>query len=447
MAAAESPSRRKIFVCRPENRAEEESCARQILTNLATRAFRHPAEAGEIDPLMTFYQAGRSAGEFDGGIELALQRVLADPKFLYRMEAEPENLNAGAMYPISDLELASRLSFFLWSSMPDDRLLNVAAEGQLGDPVVLEAEVRRMLADPKARALADNFAGQWLNLRGLETTNPLPMIYSDFDDPLRQAMRSEVEMLFETIIREDRPVIDLLDADYTFVNERLASHYGIPNVYGSRFRRVRLEDAYDVRRGLLGKGAVLATTSKPERNSPVTRGKWIMTNILGVSPPDPPPDVSQLEANPEDARGNAPARSMRQKMADHQVRPDCVQCHRLMDPIGFALENFDATGAWRTEDGGEMIEVDDTVYDGTQIYGPASLREWLLSYSDQFVRVATGKLLTYGLGRGVEFDDMPVVRSIVNNAAGNGYRFSDLVLGVVNSPPFRMNMKLEAGVN
>ena len=449
--ASDSPSRRKIFVCRPpvaaEDMAEEERCARQILTHLATRAFRHPATDGEVDPLMNFYLSGRSEGNFDAGIELALQRILADPKFLYRMEAEPANLDAGEIYPISDLEQASRLSFFLWSSMPDEGLLHLAAEGRLGDPAVLESEVRRMLADPRARALADNFAGQWLNLRGLESTNPLPMIYSDFDDPLRQSMRREVEMLFEAIVGEDRSIIDLLDADYTFVDERLASHYGIPNVYGSRFRRVPIDTAFEVRRGLLGKGALLATTSKPERNSPVTRGKWIMTNMLGVSPPDPPPDVSQLAPNPDDATGSAREPSMRQKMADHQVRPDCVQCHRLMDPIGFALENFDATGAWRTEDGGEPIVVDDTLYDGTRIDGPSGLREWMLGYSDQFVRVATEKLLTYALGRGVEHSDMPVVRSIVDNSAAEGYRFSDLVLGVVNSPPFKMNMKLEASVD
>ena len=446
-AANDSPSRRKIFVCRPGAEAEEEPCARQILTELATRAFRHPASLEEVEPLMRFYQSGRSEGEFDSGIQLALQRILADPKFLYRMEEEPPDLGAGEIYPISDLEQASRLSFFLWSSMPDDRLLNLAAEGRLGDPAVLGAEVRRMLADPRAGALADNFAGKWLNLRGLESTNPLPMIYSNFDDPLRQSMRREVELLFETIVGEDRSVIDLLDADYTFVDERLARHYGMSGVYGSRFRRVPIGGAFEVRRGLLGKGAVLATTSKPERNSPVTRGKWIMTNMLGVSPPDLPPDVPQLEPKAVDVTGNVREPSMRQKMAAHQVRPDCVQCHRLMDPIGFALENFDATGAWRMEDGGEPIVVDDTLYDGTRIEGPAGLRDWMLGYSDQFVRVATEKLLTYALGRGVEPYDMPVVRSIVNSAAARGYRFSDLVLGVINSPPFRMNMKLGSGVN
>jgi len=373
---------------------------------------------------------------------MALARILADPRFIYRIEAEPADVKPGQSYRLSDFDLASRLSFFLWSSIPDDELLGLAGRGALKDPAVLEKQVRRMLSDPRARALTINFAGQWLNLRGLQASGPLPLIYPDFDDPLRQAMRDEVELLFDSILRDDRNVVDLLTADDTFVNERLAKHYGIPNVYGSQFRRVTLGAGMDARRGLLGKGAFLVTTSKPERTSPVTRGKWILTNVLGVSPPPPPPDVPALPERMPDARGNTKEPTMRQKMLDHRVRADCMQCHTLMDPIGFALENFDGVGVWRTEEEGTKVDASSRTFDGTAIDGPIGLRTWLLGYSDQFVQVVAEKLLTYALGRGVESRDMPLVRSIAHNAQRNGNRFSSLVLGIVNSKPFQMNTKV-----
>jgi Protein of unknown function (DUF1592)/Protein of unknown function (DUF1588)/Protein of unknown function (DUF1585)/Protein of unknown function (DUF1587)/Protein of unknown function (DUF1595)/Cytochrome C oxidase, cbb3-type, subunit III len=440
--ARDSASRRKIFVCRPTGAADEAACARKIVTSLATRAFRRPATRADVDLLMTFYQTGRKESGFDQGIGQVLARVLASPKFIYRIEAEPANLKAAEPYRIADADLASRLSFFLWSSSPDDELIALAGQGRLKDPAVLERQVRRMLKDPRAEALAVNFAGQWLNLRGMQSVGPLPMLFPDFDDPLRQAMRREVELLFDSIVREDRNVVDLMTADYTFVNERLAKHYGIPNIYGSQFRRVTLGPDMDVRRGLLGKGAILTTTAKPERTSPVTRGKWVMTNILGMSPPDPPPDVPPLPARPADATGNAHEPTMRQKMLDHRVRADCIQCHSMMDPIGFSLENFDGIALWRTLDEGQPVDASAQVFDGTKIDGPVGLRKWLLGYSDQFVEVVAEKLLTYALGRGVEYQDMPLVRSIARDAARADNRFSALVLGVVKSKPFQMNMKL-----
>jgi hypothetical protein len=441
--AKDSPSRRRIFVCRPTSAADETACARKVITRLATRAFRRPAAAADVNALMKFYETGRTDEDFDQGIELALARILASPKFIYRIEAEPAAVKTGQAYRLSDLDLASRLSFFLWSTIPDDQLITVASQGRLRDPAVLERQVRRMLKDPRAEALAINFAGQWLNLRGLQSVGPLPLLYPNFDDPLRQAMRREVELLFDSIVREDRSVADLLDADYTFVNERLAKHYGIPNVYGSQFRRVTLGADLDLRRGLLGKGAFLVTTSKPERTSPVTRGKWIMGNILGMSPPDPPPDVPPLPPRAADATGNAKEPTMRKKMLDHRVRADCIQCHSMMDPIGFSLENFDGIGLWRTTDEGTAVDPTSQVFDGTKIDGPGGLRTWLLSYSDQFVEVVGEKLLTYALGRGVDYQDMPLVRSITRDASRAGNKFSALVLAVVKSKPFQMNMKTQ----
>jgi hypothetical protein len=392
--------------------------------------------------LMDFYRSGRQAeGSFDQGIATALARILASPKFIYRIESEPGIGKPGQPYRISDLDLASRLSFFIWSTIPDDELIRVASAGRLREPAMLERQVRRMLKDPRAEALAVNFAGQWLNLRGLQSVGPLPMIYPDFDDPLRQAMRREVELLFDDIVRGDHNVVDLLTANYTFVNERLAKHYGIPNVYGSQYRRVALGPDMDIRWGLLGKGAFLTTTSKPERTSPVTRGKWIMTNVLGMSPPDPPPDVPPLPPRMPDATGNAKEPSMRQKMLDHRVRSDCIQCHSMMDPIGFSLENFDGVALWRTEDGGSPVDASGQVFDGTKIDGPSGLRKWLLGYSDQFVEVVAEKLLTYAMGRGVEYQDMPLVRAIARDASHEENRFSALVLGVVKSKAFQMNTK------
>ena len=436
--AKDSPSRRKIFICTPKTKAEEATCARRIVTNLATFGFRRPTTAADIDVLMEFYEFGRKEKDFDQGIEMALARVLASPQFIYRIEEQPVGTRAGVAYRISDVDLASRLSFFLWSSTPDEELLKIAAAGRLNEPVMLERQVRRMLRHPKAIALADNFAGQWLNLRALDVTTPLPLLYPNFDDPLRQAMRKEVELLFDTIVREDRSVLDILNADYTFVNERLARHYGIKNITGSQFRRVTLGPDMDSRRGLLGKGAFLATSSKPDRTSPVTRGKWIMGNVLGMSPPNPPPDVPPLP--PRAADPNAKEPTMRKKMEDHRVRPDCVQCHRLMDPLGFALENFDATGYWRATDEGTEINTSTQLFDNTKIGTPVDLSNWLSkNYSDQFVAVATEKLLTYALGRGVEYRDMPLVRQIARDVIANNGRFSAMVLGVVKSRPFQMN--------
>ncbi len=440
--ATASPSRDKLLVCRPTSAATEAACARRIVTKLATNAFRRPVTPQDVDVLMDFYAFGRKEKDFDQGIEMVLARVLASPQFIYRIEEVPPAARPNQQYRISDIALASRLSFFLWSSSPDEELLRVAAAGRLRNPAVLEQQVRRMLKHPKAEALAANFAGQWLNLRGLDATSPLPNIYPDFDDPLRQAMRREMELLFDSIVREDRAVTELLTADYTFVNERLAKHYGIPNVTGSQFRRVALGPGFETRRGLTGKGAFLVTTSKPERTSPVTRGKWIMGNLLGMSPPDPPADVPPLP--PRAADPNAKEPSMRKKMLDHRVRPDCVTCHQLMDPIGFSLENFDGIGLWRSHDEGDEVDPKAQTFDRTPVDGPVSLREWLVSrYSDQFVAVTAEKLLTYGLGRGVEYRDMPLVRAITRDAASQQNRFSALVLGVVKSRPFQMNMRLD----
>ncbi len=437
-AAKDSESRRKVFVCHPSSTTEENACARDIVTSLVSRAFRGTQTAADIDDVMGFFSFGRQRGDFDHGIESALARILASPKFIYRIENEP-SLKAGETYRVSDVELASRLSFFLWSTGPDAELLDLAAKGKLKDPVVLEAQTRRMLKDSRSEALAINFAGQWLDLRGTQSVGPLPMMYPDFDDPLRQAMRREVELFFDSIVREDRNVTDLLTADYTFVNERLAKHYGIPGIYGSQFRRVTLGPAWDSRRGLFGKAAILTTTSKPERTSPATRGRWIMTNILGMSPPDPPPDVPALKPKADDP--NAPEPSMRQRMEDHRARIDCAHCHRLMDPIGFSLENFDAIGMWRIKDGGKPVNAADIAYDGTRLDGPAGLRAWLEGYSDQFREVIAEKLMTYALGRGVGYQDMPLVRAIARDAAKDNGRFSSFVLATVKSAPFQMNRK------
>jgi uncharacterized protein DUF1592/uncharacterized protein DUF1588/uncharacterized protein DUF1587/uncharacterized protein DUF1585/uncharacterized protein DUF1595 len=439
--AKESPSRARLFVCRPTAATDEAACARTITTTVATRAFRRPASASDVQALMEFYEVGRKEGNFELGVEMVLARILADPRFIYRIETEPPTSKANLPYRISALDLASRLSFFIWSSIPDDELIAAASQGKLEDPAALERQVHRMLEDPRSEALTANFAGQWLNLRGLPSAGPLPLVYPDFDDPLRQAMRREMELLFDSVVRDDRNVMDLLTADYTFVNERLAKHYGIPHVYGSQFRRVTLGPDLDARRGLLGKGAFLVTTSKPERTSPVTRGKWIMTNLLGVSPPDPPPDVPPLKPGMADSAGNAAEPTMRQKMLEHRVRADCVQCHSLMDPIGFSLENFDGIGAWRSKDGDAEVDATGQLFDGTKIDGPVALRNWLAGYSTQIVQVMAEKLLVYALGRGVEYRDMPLVRSIARDAGRNQNRFSALVLGVVNSKPFQMNTR------
>ena len=441
-SAIDTPTRRKIFVCHPAGASQETTCARQIVSTLARRAYRRPVNDQDLETLMSFYQAGRNKKDFDFGIESALQRVLADPEFLFRKEREPANAPAGKPWRLNDLELASRLSFFIWSTIPDDELLRLASQSKLHEPAILEAQVRRMLADARSEQLILNFTGQWLNLRGLQSAQPVTLLFPDFDDNLRQAFRREVEMLFASVVREDRSILDLLDADYTFVNERLARHYGIPNVYGEQFRRVTLPAELDMRRGLLGKGAMMAISSQAGRTSPVQRGKWFMQTFLGVSPPDPPPNVPPLKAQ-ANAGGGIVARepSMRQQMEAHRANPACASCHRIMDPIGFSLENFDAVGSWRTEDNGNPIDSAGVLVDGTPLNGPASLRMALRRYSDQYVRVVTERLMTYALGRGVEYYDMPVLRSIVGDSGKNNYRFTSLVLGIVKSDAFQMNMK------
>ena len=440
--STDTPSRRKIFICQPANAADELPCARKILSTLARQAYRRPITEADTETLLSLYQAGRNAGNFDDGIERALQLIIAHPEFVFRTEDAPAGAKPGQPYRVSDLELASRLSFFLWSTGPDDELINLAVQKKLRNPGVFEQQVRRMVSDPRSHELVKNFAGQWLQLRTLQSSTPEGVIYPDFDDNLRQAFRTEAEMFFDSIIREDRSVIDLLNADYTFVNERLAAQYGIPNVYGSQFRRVKLDGDLDVRRGLLGKGSFELVTSVADRTSPVQRGKWVLTNILGVIPPDPPPGVPLLK---ETAEGGAPVeQTMRQRMEEHRANPACASCHKMMDPIGFALENFDGVGTWRTKQLGQKLDASGQLTDGTKINGVVDLRDALVRYSPQFVRTVTEKLLTYALGRGVEYEDMPVVRAIVRDAARNDYRFSSLLMGIVKSDPFQMNRKPEA---
>jgi mono/diheme cytochrome c family protein len=439
----DTPSRRRIFVCRPgganarAREANETACATKILSTLARRAYRQPVSPNDVQTLMDFYQAGRKQGTFDSGIESAIRLILASPKFLFRDEPDPPNVAAGAIYAVSDLELASRLSFFLWSSIPDDELLNAAVEGKLKDPAVLERQVRRMLGDARSDALVRNFAAQWLFLRNLQTFVADQQEFPNFDENLRQSFRRETELFFQNIIREDRSVIDLIDANYTFVNERLARHYGIPNIYGTRFRRVTLAD--ENRRGLLGQGSVLTVTSYPNRTSPVLRGKWILDNLLGTPPPAPPPNVPDLK----DAHEGGKVLSVRERMEEHRANSACATCHRVMDPLGFSLENFDATGQWRTKEEAGPVDASGRLADGTEVDGPVALRQALLKHPETFARTMTEKLLTYSLGRGLEYYDMPVVRAIARDAAASNYRFSSLVMGIVKSTPFQMKRAYE----
>ena len=437
----DTPSRRRIFVCQPKAASEEDGCARKILATLARRAYRGDVSKEDLQTLQDFYQRGRQDGSFDTGIDLALRRMLSSPKFLVRVERDPASLPAGSAYRLSDLEIASRLSFFLWSSIPDDTLLDVASKGGLKTPAGIDQQVRRMLADPKSQAFVDNFVGQWLQLRNLKTKQPNSHEFPDFDDNLRTALGTEAEMFFASIMREDRSVVDLMTADYTFVNERLARHYGIPNVYGTHFRRVTLTD--DTRRGLLGKGAVLMVTSHPHRTSPVLRGKWVLENILG-SPPPPPPDV--VPPFDEEA-GAAKPKSVRERMEQHRRNPACASCHRMIDPAGLALENFDAIGGWRTRDGGTRgapVDASGQLIDGTQINGVVELRAALLREPEIFVRTMTEKLMTYALGRGLTATDMPAVRTVVRDSARDQYRFSSVILEIVRSVPFQMRTKSPA---
>jgi uncharacterized protein DUF1592/uncharacterized protein DUF1588/uncharacterized protein DUF1587/uncharacterized protein DUF1585/uncharacterized protein DUF1595/cbb3-type cytochrome c oxidase subunit III len=434
--SGDTASRRKIFICQPASAKDELPCARKILSTLMRRAYRRPLKDSDLEEPLSFYQRRRNdKGSFEAGIESALQLILASPEFLFRFEPDPANAVAGVPYRIDDLALASRLSFFLWSSIPDDTLLNLASQGKLKDPAILDQQVKRMLADPKAEALTDNFAEQWLFLRNLKTSSPNLVDFPDFDDNLREAMLQETKLFFESIEHEDRSVLDLLNADYTFVNERLAKHYGIPGIYGSQFRRIQITDP--ARRGLLGQASILTVTSYPNRTSPVQRGKWILTNILGVPPTPPPPNVPALKDN---AEGSQP-KSLRERMEAHRADAVCAGCHKVMDPVGFALENFDAVGHWRAADEGAKIDPSGTLFNGDHIDGAVGLREALTSRPNVFVGVMTEKLLTYALGRGVEYYDMPVVRRIVHDAAAHDYKFSELVMGVVKSTPFQMKVK------
>jgi len=464
----DTPSRRRIFVCRPPTRtsratkdapasakasaksrrgspaidASEDGCARRIIATLARRAYRGQVSSGDLTRLHDFYAVGRKQGTFDTGIQTALQRILASPKFAFRVERDPPDAIPGAIYRISDLELASRLSFFLWSSIPDDPLLRAASLGTLHTPAVLNEQVRRMLADPKADALVTNFAGQWLYVRNLKSVQPNSLEFPDFDDNLRQAFQREAELFFRSILREDRNVVDLMTADYTFLNERLAKHYGIPGVYGSHYRRVTLAD--EARRGLLGKGAILMVTSHADRTSPVVRGKWVLDNLLSAPVPPMPSNVPPLN---EDATRGGKILTMRERMEEHRKNPVCAGCHKIMDPIGLSMENFDAVGAWRVRDGGTLgspINASGELLDGTKVDGIVTLRQALLRQPELFVGTLAEKLMTYALGRGLAYYDMPEVRRIVRESAGQDYRFSSLILGVVDSTPFQKRIKVSS---
>jgi hypothetical protein len=430
----DTPSRHRIFSCMPASVADEPVCAKKIISTLGRRAYRRPVQDEELATLMKFYEKGRGGADFEVGIQQALARILVAPAFLYRAETEPAATRPGASYRLSSLDLASRLSFFLWSSIPDDELLAAASKGTLRDPKVLEQQVKRMLADPRSEALTNNFAGQWLFLRDLAHVQTSA---TNFDDNLRQSFRIETEMLFANIVREDDSVLDLLNANYTFVDERLARHYGIPNIHGSYFRRIELPGD-SPRKGLLGQGSVLTVTSVATRTSPVTRGKWILENLLGTPAPVPPPGVdTNLEKNPEEVKNT----SLRHRLEAHRGNPVCASCHKIMDPLGFALENFDLVGTWRDVDGKMPVDSSGQLVDGTALKGPGDLRAALLSRSDAFVTNVTEKLFTYALGRPVQYFDMPAVRAVVHRAAQNDDRFSSLILGVVSSDAFQMRMK------
>jgi len=438
LPASDTMSRRQVFECYPQELSEETNCAEQIISTLVSKAYRRPVSDADLDVIMDFYRIGREeGGRFDYGIEAAIQRILADPEFIYRSEIEPVNVAQGSLYQISDLELASRLSFFLWSSIPDEELIEIASQGRLHDPDVLQQQVQRMFADPRSEAFIENFTGQWLNVRGMAASEPVVELFPDFDSTLRDAFREEIELFFASIIQEDRSILDLLTADYTFVNERLARHYGIPDIYGSQFRRVELGPEHDMRRGLLGKGALLTITSDAARTSPIKRGKWFLETFLDVSPPDPPPGV---ETDLSPAEGEAP-KTLRARLESHRANPSCAGCHKLFEPLGLAMENFDAVGRWRLQDSGLPVDPTGTTNDGMVLNGIQSLREMAVLRGDLFAQVVTEKLLTYALGRGIETEDMALLRSVTNYAAENDYQFSSLVMGVIQSPAFTMNLK------
>jgi hypothetical protein len=439
----ETPNRRKVFACHPVDPKQELGCASRIVSALARKAFRRPVTDADLAPLMKFYADGRAAGTFENGIENALTAMLSSAKFLYRAEPAPANAQPGAIYKLSDVELASRLSFFLWSSIPDDELLTLAAKQQLSAPKTFEAQVRRMLADPRAKTLTTNFAFEWLRVRDTASFDPDPYTYPAFDAPLRAAFRREMELFVDSVFKEDRDVVDLLSANYTFLNERLAQHYGVPNVRGDEFRRVTLTDPN--RFGLLGKASILMVTAYPNRTSPVLRGAYILENLLGT-PPAPPPGM--VEAFKENKEGEQ-FKTIRQIMEAHRTNPTCNACHGVMDPLGFSLENFDAIGTYRDVDRFTRTKIDTSgkLVDGTPVNGPADLRTALLAHQEQFVQTLTEKLMTYALGRSVEYYDMPSVRAIVREAKTTDYKFSSIVMGIVNAPAFRSSMVEQAGSN
>jgi hypothetical protein len=427
-----------VLLCTPSVKAEQDRCARRIITTLARRAYRHPVTEEDLRVPLASYRDGLSKG-FEAGIELALRSILVSPNFLFRFESQPPTAAPGTAYRISDLDLASRLSFFLWSSIPDDELIDLAVKKNLSKPDVLQRQVRHMLADPRSQALVENFAGQWLHLRNVAVHQPSPELLFHFDDNLRKAFEQETEMFFESIIRENRSVVDLLDANYTFLNERLARHYGVPGVHGERFRRVSLPPD-SPRGGLLGQGSILMATSYPNRTSPVIRGKWILENLFGAPPPPPPANVPELKDN-RDPRKVLP---MREQLAAHRTNPACAGCHAQMDQLGFALENFDGIGEWRDiYPSGAKVDASAQLPDGTKFDGPAELRKVLRGRSDQFLTTVTEKLLTYALGRGLEAHDAPVVRKIKRDASRENYRFASLIQGIVTSTPFSMRMATE----
>jgi hypothetical protein len=429
----DTPSRRRIFVCRPASPADELACAKRILLALERRAYRRPVTEADLQDLMPFYTAGRKERDFDLGIQRAIERLLVSPQFLFRIEKTPDDIPPDTAYRVSDLELASRLSFFLWSSIPDDELLNVAAEGKLKDPAVLEHEVKRMLADPRSETMVTNFAEQWLYLRDVDAKKPDELLFPDFDQNLRQAMRTESKLFLDSVLREHRSVLDLLTADYTFVNERLAKHYGIPHIEGSYFRRVMLPPD-SPRGGILGEASILTLTSYANRTSPVLRGKWVLENILSSPPPPPPPNVPALKTESSEKK----PLTMREAMVAHRANPACASCHSRMDPIGFAMENFDAVGRWRDTDNGAAIDTSGVLPDGTKFSGMAGLKKALLAHPEQFVDTIAEKLLMYAISRNVQYFDRPAVRQIVREAAKDNYTFESLVLGVVRSAPFQM---------
>lgn len=433
---SDTPSRRAIFSCRPTAGADEIPCAKRIISALARQAWRRPTDANDLEALLSFYQSGKNEGGFETGVRTAIQAILANPEFVFRFERVPAGIAPGRNYHISDLELASRLSFFLWSSPPDEQLIALASANKLRDPLTLEKQVKRMLADPRSEAMTSNFAVQWLHLQNLKGVNPDLFLFPNFDRTLTDSMRRETEMLFDNVMREDRPVTELLTADYTFVDERLAKHYGIPNVMGNRFRRVPLTDPN--RYGLLGQASILTLTSYAIRTSPVQRGKYVMEVLLGTPPPPAPPNVPALPENAESRTGHAEKfQSVRQRMEEHRANPVCASCHKMMDPIGFSLENFDAVGVWRTNDSGFPIDAAGLMFDGAKLDGPVSLRQALLNHSDSFISAFTENLLAYGLGRVIDTNDMPTVRAIDRAAAAHNSQFSSFVLGVVKSEPFQ----------